>query len=248
MNLTAIVLTRNEEENIVDCLESVSFADEIIIIDDNSTDRTVDLARQFTKQIHTRSLQKNFSSQRNFALNLAHGKWILFVDADERVGENLKKEIIRVTKTEGRANGYFIHRVDTMWGKTLRHGEVSNINILRLGRKGFGKWKGRIHEKWKISGRKETLLSSLVHKPHPKVADFIKEIDLYTEVRAAELLEEGKKAGALSIIVYPFGKFVFTYFIKRGYKDGIAGFLYSSLMSLHSFLVRSKVYLKLHEG
>jgi len=247
MNLTVIVLTKNEEENIVDCLESVSFADELIVIDDESTDRTVELAKQFTTNILTHALGKNFASQRNFALNSAHGRWVLFIDADERVSQKLRVEIERVVENEKEASGFYIKREDFIWGTALKHGEVANIKILRLARNRTGKWKGRVHETWRISGRKKELRNVLMHTPHPTMKSFVDEIDAYTTLRKEELLEEKRKARAIDIVLYPIGKFVVCYFFKKGYKDGIAGFIYAGMMSLHSFLVRGKTYISQHE-
>lgn len=241
-DLSVIILTKNEEDNIVDCLESVSFADETIIIDDNSNDRTVELAKQFTSKVYIHSLNGNFASQRNYALNLAHNTWVLFLDADERISEKLRDEISREIKRSG-TEGFFIKRVDYVWNNKIHHGEGGNVQLLRLAKKSSGKWKGKVHEQWKILGQKKVLNNPIIHIPHATVAKFIADIDEYSEIRAKELSEDNKNSNAFLIFAYPFGKFTVNYLLKKGYKDGIPGFLYAMIMSMHSFLVRSKLYL-----
>ncbi|MDO8269815.1 MAG: glycosyltransferase family 2 protein [Candidatus Levybacteria bacterium] len=244
--LSVVVLTHNDELRIVDCLECLSFADEIIIVDDNSTDRTIDLARQYTNLIYRRELQGNFASQRNFALNYVHNPWVLYVDSDEIISESLKNEILTKIKS-GIANGYFLKRLDYMWGRKIIHGEAGGVRLMRLAKKGFGKWHGKVHETWKIGGRKDDLEASLLHIPHQSIADFVREVDSYSTLRADELFDNGKRSSVVTIFLYPVAKFVVNYFFKHGYKDGIPGFLYAMLMSFHSFLVRGKLYLRCNE-
>lgn len=241
-NLSVVILTKNEEENIVDCLESVAFAEEIIIVDDNSTDRTIDLAKRFTDKLFIHSINGNFASQRNYALNLAHNSWVLFVDADERVSEKLRDEILKSIQKKG-IQGFKIRRIDNIWNQKIEHGEGGSIELLRLARKDSGKWKGKVHETWKITGNCQVLSNALIHIPHASVSKFIKDIDEYSEIRAIELHETKTKSNAFYIIFYPASKFFINYFIKKGYRDGIPGFLYAMIMSMHSFLVRAKLYL-----
>lgn len=239
--ISAIVLTKNEEKNIVDCLESLQFVNEIIIIDDESTDRTVELSKRLGAKVITRAL-KNFSDQRNFALQEAKGDWILYIDADERISDELKREIIDTTDL-GDISGYYLRRDDYMWEKQLKHGEVKSIKVIRLAKKMSGKWSGKVHEKWNIKGKVGLLQAPLIHIPHPTVSEFLKKIDHYTTLRSEELNEDKARSGLASIILYPVSKFMLNYFINKGYKDGTAGFIYAMMMSFHSFLVRSKLFL-----
>jgi len=245
-NLSVVILTHNDELRIVDCLESVQFADEIIIIDDESSDRTVELALQYTSKVFKRSLGKNFSDQRNFALNHAHGPWVLFVDSDERVTEELKKEIKESIK-KNLYSGYLLKRADYMWGKRLLHGEAGNVKLLRLARKGYGRWRGRVHEAWRIKGNTLELQNPLIHTPHQSVAEFIREVDEYSSLRSNELHERGVKVSIWHVLLYPVAKFILNYGIKGGYKDGVAGFVFAMIMSFHSFLVRGKLFQKTNE-
>jgi len=239
--ISAVILTKNEESNIVDCLESIGFVDEIIVIDDESIDRTVELSEMLGAKVILRKL-KNFSDQRNFGLQKVTNDWVLSIDADEKISDSLKKEILEVVR-RNEADGYYIKRDDYMWGKKLKHGEAKSIKIIRLAKRGNGKWSGKVHERWKINGQIGVLKNPIVHIPHPTIAEFIKEIDHYTTLRAEELGEDGVKSRLFAIILYPAGKFLLNYIAKQGYKDGIAGFVYAAMMSLHSFLVRSKLFL-----
>lgn len=239
--ISAIVLTHNDENRIVDCLESLKFCNEIIVVDDNSNDRTVELASLYAKDIKKHSLGGNFASQRNFALNYVHSEWILYVDSDEVISKELEREIINKI-SHSSAAGFFLRRVDKMWGRAILHGESGSVSLLRLARRDLGKWKGRIHEKWIINGKTEELLSPLIHYPHQSIREFLGEIDEYTTIRAEELYEKKEKVTFFEIIAYPTGKFLQNYFLKKGYQDAVPGFLYAIMMSLHSFLVRAKLY------
>jgi glycosyltransferase involved in cell wall biosynthesis len=154
--ISAIVLAKNEEKNIPDCIQSLSFCNEVIVIDDHSTDSTTTLAKKMKAKVITRSLTNDFSAQRNFAMSEAKNDWILFIDADERVSKSLQDEIVHVTKKHSDVNGYYIKREDHMWGKFLKHGETGNLYLLRLAKKGKGQWYGKVHEHWNATGKTES--------------------------------------------------------------------------------------------
>lgn len=240
-SISVIVLTHNDEDRIVDCLEQLDFADELIIVDDNSTDRTVDLAKGYTSKIFQHPLDGNFASQRNFALDKAKGDWVLFVDSDEFITQKLKEEIIRALNKSHSA--YFVKRTDVIWGQKILHGEAGKTKLVRFAKRNTGKWHGKVHEVWRVSGTKGEFESELLHSPHQSVSEFVSEIDSYSTLRAAELKEKGIKTSVVQIVLFPVGKFIVGYFVKGGYKDGLPGFLYALIMSFHSFLVRSKLYL-----
>lgn len=241
-NITAVILTKNEEKDIADCLETLGWCDEVIVLDDNSSDKTVEIARGMKARVISNSLDGNFSSQRNYGLEKAKGEWALFVDADERVSKKLSDEILSAIK-KNHFNGFFIQRADYLWGRKLLHGETGNIQLLRLGRKGSGEWIGKVHEVWEIEGQVGTLKNEMSHYPHQTVEKFLKELNSYTDIRARELFEKGEKTNIFFIIFYTKGKFFLNYIIKLGFLDGVPGLLHAMLMSFHSFLVRSKLWL-----
>lgn len=246
--LTAIVLTKNEEKNIYDCLESVLWCDEIIIVDDFSEDRTLEVAKSINEEkikIFQHKLEGDFSSQRNFGLDKAESEWVLFLDADERVSQDLRAEIndVIIDETSKPKNsGYLIKRIDYMWGKELKHGETGDIKLLRLGRKKKGKWIGQVHEIWQIEGKLGEFNEALIHYPHQSIREFLSEINFYTDLRAKELYRNGKICKTRDIIFYPLGKFIKNYFVKLGFLDGLEGLIFALMMSFHSFLVRSKLW------
>lgn len=131
-----------------------------------------------------------------------------------------------------------------MWGKELKYGETGNISLLRFARKDAGVWEGMVHEKWNIKGLIGKLKNPLRHYPHQTVSEFLKAVNIYSNVRAEELRIKNKKAFFWSIITYPLGKFFLNYLLKRGFLDGIQGFIFAVFMSLHSFLVRGKLWIK----
>ncbi len=239
--LSIVVLTHNDESRIVDCLECLRFADELIIVDDKSQDRTVELAKQFTSKVFVRELNKNFSNQRNFALNNVHSQWVLFIDSDELVSNALRDEILTAIGKKD-VSGFNIKRFDYVWGKKMTHGELSQVKLLRLARKDDGKWHGKVHETWRIIGKVEELSQPLLHVPHQNIRQFVSDIDEYSTLRAEELREKKSSVSFLDILCYPMAKFIQNYVIRQGYKDGIPGILYALMMSFHSFLVRAKLY------
>ncbi len=244
--ISAIVLTKNEEKNIVDCLEALKFAEEIIIIDDNSTDRTKELIEVFEKShpnlmFFRRCLDGDFSAQRKFGVEKTKNDWVIFVDADERISSDLATEIKERISDE--FSGFLIPRRDFIWGKELLHGETGRTKLLRLFNKNKGELRGKVHETWETKSNVGVLVNPIKHYPHPTISEFLREINFYTDLRAQELKEKGVRANALSIILYPKAKFIVNYFIKLGFLDGIPGLVHATLMSFHSFLVRGKLWL-----
>lgn len=245
--ITAIILTKDEEENIVDCIESVLFCQEIVVIDDNSTDRTQELVNKFSKsypkiKLFTRKLNRDFSAQRQFGIEKSKFDWILFVDADEKITEELAIEIQEKIEENKSLSGFLIKRVDFMWGRQLNHGETGNIKLLRLFNKNDGKLIGKVHEKWQTKKPVESLEHPILHYPHPEISEFLNEINFYTDLRADELYKAGEKSNSFSIVAYPFAKFIKNYILKLGFLDGMPGLIHALLMSFHSFLVRGKLW------
>ncbi|MGB9883453.1 MAG: glycosyltransferase family 2 protein [Microgenomates group bacterium] len=252
--LTVVILTKNnQDQNFENCLRSVNFADEIIIVNDGSASENFinHLTKNKNVKIYERALNGDFANQRNFGLSKAQGDWILFIDSDEQITEELKKEIVNIIQLKNTdIVAYYIKRRDLFWSREVRFGEIAktrNKGIIRLVRKGVGQWKGKIHEEFKINNnsfKTSTLKNFINHYPHQSLKEFIEEINFYSTIRANELYLKNKKTNVFEIIFYPFFKFILTYFICLGFLDGAAGFVYSFMMSFHSFLVRAKLYLK----
>ncbi len=212
--LSTIILTKNEENDIVDCIETLNFADEIIIIDDYSTDRTLDVVKDLNrKNIHCykRKLENDFSAQRNFGLSKAKGIWILFVDADERISKELGREIInKISDQNLKESGFFIKRLDEIWNRRLEYGETGNIRLLRLAKRNSGAWSGRVHEKWQINGITSTLKNEIIHYPHKNLRNFLSEINYYSTLRAQELHDLNRRTTIYQITGYPIVKCIYN--------------------------------------
>ena len=244
--ISAIILTKNEETKIEKAISSLLFCDEVIIIDDESTDKTVENATKAGAKVLTHSKKNNFAEQRNWAMEKTKNEWILFIDADEEVSEDLKFQIINLKLEEG-TTAYAIPRRDFFWGHEMQYGETKQARskgIIRLIKKGGGVWTGAVHETFISSGAVGKLDELLNHYSHDSLTSFIQDINIYSSLRAKELAKMGKKVIIPELIFFPFGKFIYTYFILGGFLDGPAGFVYSFVMSFHSFLVRAKLVTK----
>lgn len=244
MDYSVVILTKNEEKNIEKCLRSICFCKDIIVIDDYSDDKTCEIAKKHGASVYKRSLNNDFSSQKNYGIEKAKNTWALFLDADEELSNELINEI-KDLDINSRVNGYFLKRRDFFWGKELNHGEVKktrNKGIIRLVKKGTGKWKGSVHEKLIIKGNVLTLKGFINHYPHQTIKEFLKSVNFYSTLRARELYNQKKKTNIFEIIFFPFFKFILTYVIYLGFLDGTSGFIYAFFMSFHSFLSKVKLY------
>lgn len=238
--LTVCILAHNEEEKLKKLLPTLKFADEIIVVDDCSTDGTIEVCQRFGVKLWQRALNNDFGKQRNFALKQAKKGFVLFIDPDERVSQELVREITKVIQT-GEKDGYYLKRQDIFKGKKLTYGEPGRVKLLRLGRKGAGWWERPVHETWRIK-RVGNLKEKLIHEAHESVREFSQGVDWYSGLEAAYRLRQNIPWSLWQTVVYPPIKFILNYFIFRGFLDGYAGLVYAFLMSKHSFLVRWKLY------
>lgn len=236
MSISVVVLTKNSEKTLKRCLQSVSFADELIIVDDFSVDKTVDIAKRYKAKIYKRKLNSDFAKQRNFGLSKSSCDWVLFIDSDEVYRgprPNLK----------GVYDGYYMYREDIFLGKKIKYGEAGGLKTLRLGRRGSGLWKRKVHEYWDIHGEIGLQKARLEHYSHPSVSDFISKINLYAIIHQSENKQEGKESNLLKVVLIPFFKFFHNFIFKKGFLDGVHGFVYAVVMSFHSFLVWSSLWI-----
>lgn len=244
--ISVVVLAKNEEKNIAGCLASLKWCGQIVVIDDYSTDKTTEIAKKFSARVYKRHLNNNFAAQRNFALKKTAASWVLFVDADERVSPALAAEVRQKTKST-KHSGFFLRRIDIAWGRQLEHGESGNVWLLRLARRDAGRWKRAVHEVWEATGETGRLEEPLFHHPHPTLHEFTKKLDWYSTLHARQNLAEGKRSALWKIIFYPWLKFFQSWIFQRGFLDGMPGFMLAMMMSFHSFLAWSKLWLKNRE-
>jgi glycosyltransferase involved in cell wall biosynthesis len=243
VKLTVTVITRDEQDNIEEALRSVSWADEIIVVDSHSTDETVAIARRLATRVETRDW-RGYSEQKNYAASLASHDWILSLDADERVTPALAREIQAVMERGPQQRGYRISRVTWYLGRWLLGTDWYPDYQLRLYDRRAGRWNGRrVHESFELSdGAAGRLRHHLEHYAYRNVSDHISSIDHYTTLAAEQWLEEGRRTNLLELAVHPPAAFLRNFLIRRGVTNGIAGFLVSTLNSYYVFLKLVKLW------
>ena len=240
--LSVVVITLNEAERLRACLESAAWADELVVVDAESQDKTVQIAREFTDRVLVRPWA-GFAEQKNFAVAQATGDWILSLDADEEVPPELRAEIQALLGAEPAEDGYRVPRRNIFWGRWIRHGGLYTDWQLRLFRRGRGRFVERtVHESVRVEGRVGRLESPLVHRSYRDVADFLERADRYSTLAAAEWVRSGRRAGVGDLVVRPAGRFLAMYVARGGFLDGWPGFLLACLYAYYVFVRSAKVW------
>ncbi|AEB08816.1 glycosyltransferase family 2 protein [Desulfobacca acetoxidans] len=244
--LSVTVITHNEEANIVDCLESASWANEIVVLDSDSTDRTVLWAKQFTDRVYSVPWH-GFGKNKNQAIDEARMEWIFVLDADERITPALRREIQEILKGDGPADGYRVPRRNHFCGRFIRHlGWYPDYSI-RLFRKANGRFIEReVHESVEINGSVGTLREPMLHYTYRTISDFVLRMDRYSTLAAQELLKQDKKPHFGELVWRPFFTFLSLYALKKGFLEGRAGYTLAFLYSTYNFLKYYK-FRELHE-
>lgn len=221
--LSAVVITKNEERRIARCLESLKFCDEIVLVDDESTDNTIKIARTYTDKIHTRKLD-DFSSQKNYAVSLTKGDWVLSVDADEEVTEELKNSILK--SIHGETDSFLVKRRTYIFGRILKFGDQGTEKIIRLFRKKYAQYEGTVHERLITHYHHGELDGLLIHRSTENLEEYFKKMALYIS------LESVKKSKFKAWLLPPV-RFVYIYIFKLGFLDGWRGLLFYLLSSYY---------------
>ncbi|MBI4710070.1 MAG: glycosyltransferase family 2 protein [Nitrospirae bacterium] len=250
--LSIAIITFNEEENIKDCLESVKWADEIVVVDSGSTDRTQEICRQYTDKVFTLEWT-GFADTKQKAVNLTTHPWVFVLDADERVTPALKEEIISIVQTlpypspltlpgtslddtRESVDGYYVPRKNYFAKKWIKHGGWRPDYTMRLFKKEKGSFEPReVHEAVKISGGTGYLKNPLEHYTYKDVADYLKRMERYSTLAAKELFKKGRRANILDIIFRPPATFFRMFFLQLGILDGIYGIILACLYSRYTF-------------
>lgn len=241
MKLSVVISAYNEEKKIEECLKSVSFADEIIFIDNSSVDRTKFIASKYTDKIFVRENNLMLNVNKNFGISKATSDWILILDADERVTAELSKEILSAVGhlKDKKINGFWIPRQNIAFGKWIKHAGWYPDYQLRLIRKGFGKFPEKhVHEMINIEGRTEKLKNDLVHHNYENIAQFLNKMTkIYTPNEAENLYQKGVRVKSSDAINYPLKEFLSRFFSLEGYKDGLHGLVLCLFMAFYHFIV-----------
>ena len=240
--LTVTIITRNEAANIAAALESVRWADEIIVVDSESTDETVAIARQFTAHVIVRPWP-GYVAQKNFAAEQASHDWILSVDADERVSPALATEIRTLLASDPAAAGYRIPRVTFHLGRWIRSTDWYPDYQLRLYHRRHAHWHGRhVHESVRTHGRVERLRGELQHYAYRDIAHHLQTMDRYTTLAAQQLYEDGRRANWIDILITPRLTFFRNYVVRGGFRDGMAGLVISAMNAYYVGLKFAKLW------
>ena len=240
--LSGCIVAFNEADRIQDCIESLGFCDEVIVVDSHSTDKTREIATACGARVIERDWP-GFVAQKEYAVRQAKYDWILALDSDERVSDNLRAEILNL-KEAGfpRMAGWRMPRLSFYMGRWVRHGTWTPDHNLRLFDRRRGAWGGYDpHDKVEVKGPVATLKGEILHYPYRTLAEHLRTMDRYTTIRAEGMHERGKKAHILNLVVNPWVRFIKYYFIKRGFLDGWHGLVMAYLASQY---VRTK-YIKL---
>lgn len=239
MKISVVIIAFNEEDKVAEAIKSVLWADEILLIDSESTDRTRQIAASFGAKV---IVQKwlGFAKQKQFAVEAAQNDWILSLDADERVSEKLKEEILKLKTLpeENLADGYKMPRLSFYYGRPVWHGGWYPDWQLRLFNRQKGKWRDvLIHESVEVEGKIEKLSGNILHFSVENAEHHHRMIgERYAPMAAEQMFKNGKRTSFLKIFTVGLTTFFHTYFLKLGFLDGLPGFCIASFAAHHSFL------------
>lgn len=248
MTIAAVVITKDEEQNIADCLASVRWTDELIVVDAESRDRTVELAKGFTAKVFVRPWP-GYGPQKNFGIDHAAADWILVVDADERVTDGLRQEIqaLLAGAPPSDIGGYEIPRRNYFYGKWIQGGGLYPDYQLRLFRKTSGRYDDvRLHENFVLQGRRERLREPFIHYSMPTVHHHIRKMMRYTTLGADEKLKRVTRISGWTIATHHIGTILKTLFTRGGYRDGVHGLVVAMFAGLHTFVKYAKAWERLN--
>lgn len=226
--LSVILITRNEAASIADCLRSVAFADELIVVDQSSDDGTADLARSLGASVTITPDWPGFGAQKNRALSLATGRWVLSIDADERVDETLAAAISRVVAddTTGGPAAWRLSRLSSFCGAWIRHGDWYPDRVVRLFRRGSARFSDdRVHERLLVDGPVGDLPGELLHHTMPDLHDALDKLNRYSSGRAADMQARGRRGGLYRALGHGLWAFLRCYILRLGCLDGSHGFV-----------------------
>ncbi|HRL21543.1 glycosyltransferase family 2 protein [Alcaligenes sp. SDU_A2] len=246
--LSVILITKNEQAHIQACLESVAFADEIIVLDSGSTDRTVDIARSLGAKVSVTNDWPGFGPQKNRALDLATGDWVLSIDADERVTPELAQLILQELDNP-RATAYRIARLSEFAGRWIRHSGWWPDRVLRLFRRGTARFKDvKVHESVQTDQPVAILDGHFLHYPYASLEVFIAKINAYSTEAALHMQARGKTTSVPGIAGHAIWTFLRHYVVRRGFMDGAQGFILACMAASGSLFRYSKLWYYTRQG
>lgn len=242
--LSVVVITFNEERNIGRCLKSIRWADEIIIVDSFSTDRTIEIARGYTSMI----VQHEFDGdipQRERGFAAAKGDWLMYIDADEEASEQLEQEVRTVINSPDARGGYYVSRKVSILGQWILHGGWYPDPSFRLFRRSaYVALPAEVHGGFAVNGTTGRLDSELYHYTYASLEEYLRKMNAYTSLQVSNKLREDpqRSAGVRKIVLSPLSHFVRKFFFQQGYKDGILGFILAVFGSIYTLALYAKLW------
>lgn len=234
MKISATIITLNEEKNIGDCLASLDWADEIVVVDSGSSDRTAEICRANPKVRFFNREWEGFGRQKNIAAGLAVNDWIFNIDADERVSPRLRQVILEAELE--RFVGFRVARENYFGTRRIRHcGWYPDHNLRLYDRRRGGFGERAVHEAVNCDGLVGTLAGNLVHHTYEGISDYLRRMDRYSTLAAEEIVKAGRRPGVAGVVVRPLFTFFKMYILKKGFLEGYAGMVLSVLYSMYTF-------------
>jgi glycosyltransferase involved in cell wall biosynthesis len=234
-SLTILIPAHNEEENIRECLESVKWADEIFVVDSFSTDRTLEICREYTDRI-VQHEYVNSATQKNWAIPQATHKWVMIVDSDERVSERLRHSICEALENSKGFDGFFVRRQSFFLGKPIVHGGWEKDYVLRLFNKERGRYQDRqVHACIEVEGESGYLDGPLYHYTYRSLDQYFEKFLRYTKWAAGDLKSGERSPSWINLFVRPWMRFLKMYVIRLGFLDGKHGLVLSTLAAFSVF-------------
>ena len=241
LRLAVLILTRNEEAHIEACIKSASFADEIVVIDSGSTDKTQAIAESMGAKFITHPMgEDGFAGQRNFALTQTTADWVFYLDADERIQEEAAREIRRIV-SDGNPAAYQVERKNIVFGKMMHHGGHRPDFVYRLYPRTAIHWQGKVHEGIETDLSRKTLHNVLLHYTYTTWKQYFAKFNQYTSLAAQSMFERNKRVGKAGALGHAVFTFIRDYLLRGGFLAGFMGLTMSMMASVYTFVK----YLKL---
>jgi glycosyltransferase involved in cell wall biosynthesis len=240
--LSVMVTTLDEADNLPDCLHSVRWADDVLVVDSGSRDDSVEIARRAGARVVVHRYE-SAARQKNWALPQLVHPWVLILDADERVPADLAAEITAIVRADGPLDGYFLRRQSFFLGRAIRHCGWDRDEVLRLFRAGRGRYDDRlVHERLQLDGRSGRLPTPLLHYTYRSFSDYLERLDRYTARGAADLRAAGRRPSWAALLLRPPARFLRMYVLQRGFLDGIHGLLLCTLAATSVWLKYARLW------
>jgi glycosyltransferase involved in cell wall biosynthesis len=237
--VSVVIITGNEEKNIKDCLESIKWADEIIIVDSESTDKTVEIGKQYTQKVYVHKWE-GYTAQKSYAIGLTSNEWVLSIDADERVTSKLSEEILSIDLDKD--DGYEIKRENYFLGKLIKGCGWGNDYQLRFFRKSKTKISDRaVHEKFIVDGNSFRLKNTMLHYSYNNLSEAFIKINNYSTLEAQEK-SKPKTVNFITLILVPVLSFLQHFIIRKGFIDGLYGLIISLMHAITKLQVQMKIW------